>query len=229
MREGTKVGRTVGVVTAIEEQLVNSRAPEIAIYFRTYLCANSLRERVRYWSSRKKKPIAATRLAWTAVILNSSETSGPVGHLKCTIAVYSSLSPFMISKTHISAQEPRGRQLNAKVCGCKSAIFLILSSSSSALRPLCSNNDNSKTVQVLTVILSQNWCLSQRGAIRSLSVFIAPNSPWSIKLFHALTDCCPLRRTPFSNVVRMRTRSLVPKLKTTVIGLGARLAHVKSR
>ena len=134
----------------------------------------------------------------------------------------------MISKTHISAQQPRGRKLNAKVCGCKSAIFLILSSSSS-LRPLCSNNDNSKTVQVLTVILSQNLCLSQRGAIRSLSVFIAPNLPWSIKLFTALTDCCPLRRTPFSNVVRMRTRSLVPKLKTTVIGLGARLAHVKSR
>ena len=134
----------------------------------------------------------------------------------------------MISKTRISAQQPRGRKLNAKVCGCKSAIFLILSSSSS-LRPLCSNNDNSKTVQVLTVILSQNLCLSQRGAIRSLSVFIAPNSPWSIKLFTALTDCCPLRRTPFSTVVRMRTRSLVPKLKTTVIGLGARLAHVKSR
>ena len=137
----------------------------------------------------------------------------------------------MISKTHISAQQPRGRKLNAKVCGCKSAIFLILSSSSSSssLRPLCSNNDNSKTVQVLTVILSQNLCLSQRGAIRSLSVFITPNSPWSIKLFTALTDCCSLRRTPFSNVVRMRTRSLVPKLKTTVIGLGARLAHVKSR
>ena len=134
----------------------------------------------------------------------------------------------MISKTHISAQQPRGRKLNAKVCGCKSDIFLI-SSSSSSLRPLCSNNDNSKTIQVLTVILSQNLCLSQRGAIRSLSVFIAPNSPWSIKLFTALTDCCPLRRTPFSNVVRMRTRSLVPKLKTTVIGLGARLAHVKSR
>ena len=133
----------------------------------------------------------------------------------------------MISKTHISAQQPRGRKLNAKVCGCNSAIFLILSSSS--LQPLCSNNDNSKTVQVLTVILSQNLFLSQRRAIRSLSVFIAPNSPWSIKLFTALTDCCPLRRTPFSNVVRMRTRSLVPKLKTTVIGLGARLAHVKSR
>ena len=28
-RESTKVGRTVGVVTAIEEQLVNSRAPDI--------------------------------------------------------------------------------------------------------------------------------------------------------------------------------------------------------
>ena len=32
------VGRTVGVVTAIEE-LVNSRVPDIAIYFHTYLCA----------------------------------------------------------------------------------------------------------------------------------------------------------------------------------------------
>ena len=36
MRESAKVGRTVGVVTAIEEQLVNSRVPEIAIYFRTW-------------------------------------------------------------------------------------------------------------------------------------------------------------------------------------------------
>ena len=26
-------------MTAIEEQLLNSRAPDIAIYFRTYLCA----------------------------------------------------------------------------------------------------------------------------------------------------------------------------------------------
>ena len=42
------------------------------------------------------------------------------------------------------------------------------------------NNDISKTVQVLTVILSQNWCLTQHGAIQPLSVFIALNSPWSI-------------------------------------------------
>ena len=48
------------------------------------------------------------------------------------------------------------------------------------------------------------------------------------KVIHS-TDWCPLYRTPFLNVVRMRARSLVPKLKTTVIGLGARLAHVKSR
>ena len=32
----------------------------------------------------------------------------------------------MISKTHISVQKLRGRQLNAKVCGSESAIFLIL-------------------------------------------------------------------------------------------------------
>ena len=38
----------------------------------------------------------------------------------------SSLSAFMISKTHITAQKPRGRQLNAKVCCSESAIFLIL-------------------------------------------------------------------------------------------------------
>ena len=39
----------------------------------------------------------------------------------------SSLSGFVISKTRISGQNPHGRQLNAKVCGSESAIFLILS------------------------------------------------------------------------------------------------------
>jgi len=55
----------------------------------------------------------------------------------------------MISKTHISAQKPRRRQLNAKVCSGKSVIFLIFLSS---LQPLRSNNDNSKMVQLLNVI-----------------------------------------------------------------------------
>ena len=40
----------------------------------------------------------------------------------------SSLSAFVISKTLISGQKPRGRQLNAKVCDSKSAIFRLLSS-----------------------------------------------------------------------------------------------------
>ena len=35
----------------------------------------------------------------------------------------SSLSAIMISKTHIVAQRPRGRQLNAKVCSSESAFF----------------------------------------------------------------------------------------------------------
>ena len=39
----------------------------------------------------------------------------------------SSLSAFVISKTHISGQKLRGRQLNAKVCGSESAIFRNLS------------------------------------------------------------------------------------------------------
>ena len=38
----------------------------------------------------------------------------------------SSLSAFMISKTHISGQNPRRRQLNAKVCSEGVAIFVIL-------------------------------------------------------------------------------------------------------
>ena len=61
-----------------------------------------------------------------------------------------SLSAFLISKTHIAAQKPRGRQQNAKVCGSKGPIFRILSSLS---RPLV---DNSKTAKVLTLILAQN-------------------------------------------------------------------------
>ena len=46
----------------------------------------------------------------------------------------------MISKTHISAEKPRGRQLNTKVCGSENAIFLLsffLSFFLSLFRPLC--------------------------------------------------------------------------------------------
>ena len=60
----------------------------------------------------------------------------------------------MISKTHVSAQKSRGRQLNTKVYGYESVIFLILLSF--FLQTTMFNNDISKTVQVLTVILSQN-------------------------------------------------------------------------
>ena len=93
----------------------------------------------------------------------------------------SSLSAFMISKTHIGSQKPSGRQLNAKVCDSKSAIFVILSF---FVQTTLLNNDNSKTVQALTLILAQNGCSSQRTASQLLSIFIASNSPWSIKAIH---------------------------------------------
>ena len=87
----------------------------------------------------------------------------------------SALSAFVISKTHTSGQKPRERQLNAKVCCSKSAVFRILSF---FLRyDFCSNNNNSKTVQALTLILAQNECSSQCAASQPLSVFIASNSP----------------------------------------------------
>ena len=41
--------------------------------------------------------------------------------------------------------------------------------------------------------------------------------------------CCPLRRTPFCNFVRMRTSSLVPKPNITFISLGTRLVHMRNR
>ena len=90
----------------------------------------------------------------------------------------------MISKTHISDPKPRGRQLNKKVCGSKSAIFVILSSFSFFVQTTLSNNDNTKTVQALTLILARNRWLSHRAASQPLSVFIASNSPWSIKAIH---------------------------------------------
>ena len=95
----------------------------------------------------------------------------------------------MISKTHISGQKPCGRQLNKKVCGSKSAIFVILSG---FVQTTLSNNDNSKTVQALTLILARNGCSSQRAASQPLSVFIASNSPWSIKAIHntVVAVCC---------------------------------------
>ena len=62
----------------------------------------------------------------------------------------SSLSAFVISKTHTSEQKPQGTQLNAKVCGSESAIFLILALATTTTF----DNDISPTVEVLTVILA---------------------------------------------------------------------------
>ena len=87
------------------------------------------------------------------------------------------------------------RQLNAKVCGHESAIFLIL------VTTTMFNNDISQTVEVLTVILARNWSLSQRRALRLIGVFISSNSPWSTKAIHdtlwllsvvkdAIFECC---------------------------------------
>ena len=115
----------------------------------------------------------------------------------------------MISKTHISDQKSHRRQLSAKVCGSESAIFLILLSS-----------DHNVQQQYL-----ENGSSTHRHFITKLMLITATNSSRSIKLFSAIPGCCPLRRMPFSNVVRMCTHSLIPKPKTTVIGLGARLVH----
>ena len=97
----------------------------------------------------------------------------------------SSLSAFMISKTHIGAQEPRERQLNAEVCGSESAIFSFLPQSSERYLENGSSSQRHFTTKLMLI------------TARSFTVSVAINSPWSIKLFSALPSCCPLRRTPF--------------------------------
>ena len=58
-----KVGRTAGVVTSLVAQLVNSRAPELAIYLCTYLRASFHHSGVK-----QLMQITATRLVLMAVI-----------------------------------------------------------------------------------------------------------------------------------------------------------------
>ena len=85
-REGTTVDKTAGGVTSLGRQLVNSRAPEIAIYLRTYLRAFIAAAYTAYARfslhplvlHEQTGCIAATKLVWTAVILNGSEASGPL-------------------------------------------------------------------------------------------------------------------------------------------------------
>ena len=60
--------------------------------------------------------------------------------LKAYLSVQtSSLSAFVISKTHISGQKPRGGQLNTKCVVAKVPFFVFV-------QTILSNNDNSKTV-----------------------------------------------------------------------------------
>ena len=129
----------------------------------------------------------------------------------------------MICKTRIVAQKPHGRQLNAEVCGSESAIFVIFCLSFFIMTTLF-NSNAWKTVQVLTIILAQNRYLPQHRALHPLSLH---SFKFTLKIFTALPcGCCPLCRSPFYYLVHIHTHSLVPKPKTTVIGLGVRLVHM---
>ena len=71
----------------------------------------------------------------------------------------------MISKTHISAQQPRGRQLNAKVCGSESAIFLILLSSDHNVQQRYLKNCSSTHryfITKLMLITARSYTITQR-------------------------------------------------------------------
>ena len=72
----------------------NSRAPELAIYLRTYLrasfhrcCVNIVRARSALILHARTR-IAVTKLVWTLVILDRSETRGPLSNSR-TLKMYS--------------------------------------------------------------------------------------------------------------------------------------------
>ena len=85
------VDKTVGGVTSLKD---NSRAPELVIYLRAYLHTSFHHSGVNSLHARsalvlhEQTRIAATRFVWTAVILNSSETSGPLSNCR-TLKMYS--------------------------------------------------------------------------------------------------------------------------------------------
>ena len=82
-------------------------------------------------------------------------------------ALSSSLSAFMISKTHISAQKTRGRQLNTKVCGSENAIFLLsffLCSDHFVKQRYLENGSSShrRFITKLMLITAQSFTTTQR-------------------------------------------------------------------
>ena len=135
----------------------------------------------------------------------------------------SSLSAFVIHKTHTSGQKPHGRQLNIKVYGSESAIFRILLSF--LLRPHVQQRylKNSLSAHRHFSDAYHSAELYDHSVSSQLQIH-----PGQRKLFTTLCGCCQLLRMPFSNFVHMRTRSLIPRSKTTIIGLEAILAHKRN-
>ena len=117
----------------------------------------------------------------------------------------SSLSAFMISKTHIhvNGQKLRSRQLNAKVCGSESAFFLILSFF--LLRPPCSTTISHKQFKCSPSFQHETDAYHSvefydHSASSQLQIHPGQLKPFTIH--------CPLLRTPFSNFVHMHTHKV---------------------
>ena len=124
----------------------------------------------------------------------------------------------MISKTHIVAQMPSGRRLNIKVYGGQSAIFVLIKI---CLTMINLTNGLSTHLHFSPKVI---YTLVRRSTtLQRLHNFQQPKS----ELFTVQCSCYPLRRTPFSNYVRMRTGSLVPTPQR-LLCLGTRVAHAIS-
>ena len=112
---------------------------------------------------------------------------------------------FMISKTHVTAQKPCGRQLNANMVGRQR----YLENGSSTHRHF---------ITTLMLITMQSFITTQ--CLHSYEFILVNKTVLSSAQLLS-------RRTPFSNV-RMRICSLVPKPKTTVIAWKQRSTYWQS-
>ena len=119
----------------------------------------------------------------------------------------SSLSAFMISKTHTGAQKPHGRQLNTKVCGSKSAIFCLL----------CSTT------------ITKDWLYAFCMKLLPISGSRSMNTQHlhKVKLIHTL-QLLPVAQNTIFKLCAHAHSSLVPRSQITGFWLGTRPARTST-
>ena len=78
----------------------------------------------------------------------------------------------------------------------------------------------------MKLVLITTWSSTTNQRLHSLKFTLVNKKPFTRSVVAVRYG---IRRTPFSNFVRLCTCSLVPRPNTTFIGLGTRLVHERNR